>query len=163
MRREELLPILEKAAQHFRIDRNLIEAIIIVESGCDEYATRYESSESVSKYLKEVKYFAEKNRITEETEKILQRTSWGLMQVMGFLARDLGFSGNIPMLVVPEINVFYGTLFLTKLLKKYNNEELAILSYNAGSPIKNSSGGFINQGYLDKVKYELIKLRGLSH
>lgn len=78
-------------------------------------------------------------RITEKTERIHQATSWGLMQVMGAVARELGFDGPMPQLCDPHYGIKYGAKKLSQLLTKHGPAPLALSAYNAGSP--NSKAG----------------------
>ena len=73
-----------------RVEPELIAAIVSVESGGDTLASRYESHYKYT--LKEAR-FARRNRISTDTEIINQKTSWGLMQVMGGVAREHGYHG----------------------------------------------------------------------
>ena len=75
-----------------RVEPALIMAIVSVESGGDPCATRYEPHYH---YLFKPETFAKLNRITENTEIIQQKTSWGLMQVMGGVARERKFIGPL--------------------------------------------------------------------
>jgi len=45
---------------------------------------------------------------TAGTERILQRTSWGLMQIMGAVARERGFRGWLTELCDPAVNLEWG-------------------------------------------------------
>lgn len=82
-----------------------------------------------------------------------QRMSWGLMQVMGATARELGFQGTFftELCNPPELGLKYGMLYLRKLYKKYGDWPDAIASYNAGHPEKNKAGQYMNQTYVDKI------------
>lgn len=151
-------PFINDAAQSMRIDKNLIKAIILIESNCNHWAARYEPK--TEKYLVNPDFYAKRTQVTIETEITLQKMSIGLMQTMGFVVRELGFAGPLTMLTDPQISVFYGTKKLRQLSDKYLNENDVISSYNQGSPIRITDGGYKNQDYVDKVVFELAKLRG---
>lgn len=135
-------------SKKYGVEWELITAIIMKESSgkCD--VTRYEDHYV---WLFKVKEHAQLNRITEQTEEILQKTSWGLMQVMGAVLREMGFNKNLPKAIDPKINVSYGTKFLRKLIDKYENRDDVIAAYNAGSPRRDKNGKYVNQAYVDTV------------
>jgi soluble lytic murein transglycosylase-like protein len=81
-----------------------------------------------------------------------QSTSWGLMQVMGFNARDLGFKRRwLVELCRPEIGIDLGCQFLARLVAKYDSTEDAVSAYNQGAPRKRADGTYRNQHYVDRV------------
>jgi soluble lytic murein transglycosylase-like protein len=139
------------------LDENLVTAITRVESSATNWACRYEPG---WRHFYQVQDFAVKLGQTFDTERMQQATSWGPMQVMGAVARELGFKQHLSMLAVPEIGVRYGCLKLQQLQKRYKTEEEVISSYNQGSPIKDPTGKLRNHLYVAKVQAELKKLRG---
>lgn len=151
-------PFIEDAAQNFRVDINIIKAIIAIESNASQWAAKFEPN--TEKYLVDPDKYAKKNFITVETEILLQKMSIGVMQTMGFLVRELGFNGPLLMLTDPQIAIFYGVKKLKLLFDQYNNENDVISSYNQGSPRKNEDGSYMNQPYVDKVAFQLAKFRG---
>jgi soluble lytic murein transglycosylase-like protein len=83
--------------------------------------------------------------------------SWGLMQIMGSVARQYGFKGNLSSLTEPEINIEIGCKHF---VSKYSVEPKDMISaYNAGSPKKTPEGLYVNQGYVDKVCAAWTRLR----
>jgi soluble lytic murein transglycosylase-like protein len=145
---EELRNYVEHYAVAFNLKPELIQAIILRESDNNQYAMRYEPN---WQYLTSVKRFAGLTGTTEDTERMGQSISWGLMQVMGTCAREMGFVGSFPELCVIETNLYYGCLKLSQLLKKYENLKDAISAYNSGCPVKKLDGSYKNQGYVDTV------------
>jgi soluble lytic murein transglycosylase-like protein len=126
----------------------LLAAIVQTESGGDPLAVRFEPD---YKYVLNTAQFATANNISQVTEMMLQKTSWGLVQVMGGVAREHGHKGSILELAVAEIGLRYGAKHLKKFMRKYPNKEDVIASYNAGSPVKGLDGKYKNQQYVDKV------------
>ncbi len=62
-----------------------------------------------------------------------QRASWGLMQVMGATARELGFAGDyIPQILHPETNLALGCKLMSQLLGWAKDTRRALAAYNAG-------------------------------
>lgn len=81
-----------------------------------------------------------------------QQTSWGLMQVMGAVAREYGFKGKfLSELCDPVVGVWHGCKKLAALRRRYAVLEDVIAAYNAGSPRKDIHGRYVNQPYVDKV------------
>ena len=141
------MDLINKTAKEFNIDPKLIAAICVVESEGDTWSLRYEGG---WKTFLTTKYWANMVKISDSTERICQQCSWGLMQVMGTVARELGMKDDLTQLCRPDIGLFYGCKKLKTLLNKYDTES-AISAYNAGTPKRNSDGKFRNQEYVDKV------------
>jgi soluble lytic murein transglycosylase-like protein len=80
-----------------------------------------------------------------------ESASYGLLQVMGCTARELGFKGDLTQLFTPEIGLQYGVAYFMSRLKKYGKLMDAIAAYNAGSVRLDSLGKYKNQVYVDKV------------
>ena len=85
-----------------------------------------------------------------DTELIAQKTSWGLMQVMGTVARELGHRGWLSELCEPERGIYYGCLHLKKLMDRHGNLSDTVAAYNAGSPRRDVNGKYVNQEYVDR-------------
>lgn len=146
LKRERINLAIKKYSDKYNIPQNLIEAIIEVESGYDTDAIRFE---------KNFRWFEEPfsdYHFHKETEQASQQISWGLMQIMGSVARQHGFKGNyLTELLKPEVGIKYGCKHLQSYYKRYDNWEDAISSYNQGSPRKDNDGNYKNQRYVDKV------------
>ncbi len=88
-----------------------------------------------------------------------QQASWGLLQVMGAVARELGYTRKyLTQLTDPEDSLEYGCRKLLQLKGRYHQGhgwEGVIAAYNAGSPRRTTAGQFVNQGYVDKVMKQL--------
>lgn len=147
---------INKTSKKFKVDHLLIGSIVSIESSGRKEAARYEDH---YRWLVDVERYASLNMITPETEKQLQKTSFGLMQIMGANARTHGHIGPLTDLIIPEIGLSYGIEHLLKLIDRYDSIEDAISAYNQGSPRKNSKGEYSNQGYVDKVldRYNYLK------
>lgn len=145
------------AAEHFGVDVNLVAAIVQAESGGITFRTRYEPNYN---YLSAPERWAGRLGITKETEIICQKTSYGLMQLMGATARDEGYEDYLVEMVEPAIGIYWGTKFLAGKLKKYKGHtKRAIAAYNAGSArYEKDSVLFVNQAYVDKVSKFLSEL-----
>jgi soluble lytic murein transglycosylase-like protein len=130
------------------VDPKLLYAICEAESSLDPYACRYEEG---YKYMADPTHWAMISGQSISTEIVQQKMSWGLMQVMGGLARELGFNGKMTMLCLPEIGIKYGAIQLTKLKFKYPDMKDQISSYNQGFPKKGPDGKYANKDYVSKV------------
>jgi len=127
-------------------------AVIQVETGGFAYRTRFEDH---YRWGNNFQHYATKLGITYMTEYVHQKTSWGLMQIMGGTARECGFELHLPMLCLPEHGIWWGTYYLDKQLKRYsdsiNKETDALAAYNAGKARRDKFGKYKNQDYVDKV------------
>lgn len=132
----------------------MIGAIIMQESAGNAMAYRYEPK---SPYLFNQRDYAKKLRISEDTETNFQKVSWGLMQVMGVKARELGYNGHLPDMLKPSVGIEWGAKALLSFSNKYPNQEDVIASYNAGSP-RRKDGQYVNQAYVDGVNGWLKKI-----
>ncbi len=113
------------------INPELVKAIISVESGGDTWASRFEPGWRW--YLNPMKW-AKITRRSKATEVVHQATSWGLMQIMGTVAREEGYRESLPALCIPERGLEYGCRKLKKLLHKYETVEEALSAWNTGRP-----------------------------
>ncbi len=88
-----------------------------------------------------------------------QQSSWGLMQIMGAVAREHGFKGPyLPELCDAVTNLRIGCEHLAALLKwSGGNVSQALAAYNGGKG-GNSTLPFRNQSYADKVLLMKSKL-----
>jgi soluble lytic murein transglycosylase-like protein len=155
MKKEELQALAIKIAEEHKLRHEWVCAIIQIESNWDYLAVRYEPH---YKWLYKPAYFSKLNNITFETENVLQCMSFGPMQAMGSIFRELGFSENLLKVTDPNISLKYGCLKLHQLISKYGYTMDAIASYNAGGPYK-TNGVYRNKDYVDKF----LKALGGSH
>lgn len=139
------------------LDPDVIEAIVMVESAGNPKVARYEKSFS---YLWKDLEFSKIQKITQETERIMQKTSWGLGQVMGATARWLGYSAWLPDLCEPKTSAFWMCRYYKRVCSKqlYLNDALSV--YNAGSVRRKEDGSYLNQEYVNKVLLALGEIQG---
>ena len=141
------------------VDPDLVAAIVTVESSWRPEASRYEPN---WKYLFFVKEWSEKTGVAYEEELAHQTMSLGLMQIMGSVARELGYDKRLCQLFEPRWNLRFGVMKLKTLLNKYPSETDVISSYNQGSPRKTAGGHYQNQAYVDAVSNVLRDARKLK-
>jgi len=135
---ESLSDLVDTIASQYRVDPNLVKAVIKHESNWDVNASRYEAH--------------------------LNDSSWGLMQVLLKTAKWILGNDKLTIqdLIKPEVNITAGAKYLGSLLAKYGNAEDAIAAYNAGSPRRNKDGAYVNQAYVNSVNrnYTMYKVLG---
>lgn len=142
------LSFFQELAGFTKVDPKLLYAIARVESSLDPNTARYEPG---WKYHLDTAIWARKLGITRDTEKVLQSISWGLMQVMGTVAREHGFDRHLTELTNPTYNVTIAIRKIEQLQDKYDSREEVISAYNQGWPRKNEDGNFVNYRYVNTV------------
>jgi soluble lytic murein transglycosylase-like protein len=148
------------------LNADLVEAIVVVESSGNPWAVNYEPR---YRYLWDVAKAAPFRAMTSaeqaseippsdfralagdpDQEWVSQQTSWGLMQLMGALARELGFYGPyLPELCRVDLNLKLGCKHLSTLMRWAGGDEgKAVAAYNAG---RGGWSGSAGQAYRTKV------------
>lgn len=148
----------------FGIPPKIVSAIIEVESERNPWATRHEPhyrflwnvSQGEPWHGQDTPHqFPHFKPASAHTEYMAQKTSWGMMQVMGAVARELGFTRPfLSELCDPDVGVYYGCKLLAKLYKRYGDRhgwEGVVAAYNAGSPRQQDNGQWENQHYVSGV------------
>ena len=140
----ELTTLIKSAASRRSLPWELVYAICQVESSLNPSAIRHEPR---------YRWLVGDNETMSPAERQDQMTSWGLMQVMGAVARELGHTGPLSDLLDPPTGLFYGCLHLRRFRAKYDIWPDVIAAYNAGSPrrVAGQIGPYVNQSYVDKV------------
>lgn len=146
-----------RIAKSYAFDPVLIAAFIAQESGGIPQRSRFEPAWH---FYNAPEKFAAQLGISAETEKQLQSFSWGLMQIMGAAARDMGYAGFLNQLCDPDIGLSVSCKFLDEKRKKYPELKDMISSYNMGTPKKTAAGLYVNQAYVDGVVNHANVLRG---
>jgi soluble lytic murein transglycosylase-like protein len=163
-----IIDALRDAARSFGLDPLLVRALVEVESGGDPYAWNPEPG---YRYFWDVRKRQPFRPVTAaevrskhppadfvclagdpDQEWWGQQVSWGLMQVMGAVARERGFRGRyLPQLCAIASNLTYGCGHLAVLLAwARNDQEQALAAYNGGRG-GNSQRPFRNAAYAAKV------------
>lgn len=120
----------------------------MTETNLNTYATRYEES---WKYFLNPGTYAFKLKISMDTEKKDQATSWGALQIMGSVARELGYTDYLVKLIDPNLSLDLSGLKIKQLQSKFTEMRNVISAYNMGNPKKTGDGRYYNQIYVDKV------------
>jgi soluble lytic murein transglycosylase-like protein len=126
----ELIALARRIAAAHALDPALVCAVIEQESAWNPWAVRYEPG-FLSRYVAPL-YTAGKLSATEAYTRAM---SWGLMQVMGQLARESGFAGDsLPALCDPATSVELGCAILAKRLARSRGDvSAALLAWNGGA------------------------------
>ena len=111
-----------------------------------EYVKKYANEYNVDEYLIYAIIKAESNF---EPDAVSHRGAKGLMQLMYSTAEDIAKRINVNLnednILDPDININLGTKYISMLIQKYNNTNLALAAYNAGS---GNVDGWIEKGTL---------------
>lgn len=139
--KDSIIALIQELAPNHDLPWELVAAIVQIESSFDTYAMRYEPG---------YRWIAKED--LSATERTARMTSWGLMQVMGAVAREHNMTGYLSRLTIPAVGLYYGMVHLAKFRRRWPQDwKDVIASYNAGSPRRTAEGKYLNQAYVDKV------------
>jgi soluble lytic murein transglycosylase-like protein len=117
--------IAAKYAVKYGLDPAIVAAVCEQESAWNQWATRYEPAF----YL----HYIVPMGLQDPTEAYTRSTSFGLMQVMGEVAREHGFAGKFMVeLCDPDVGIDYGCKKLQKCFSIHGDADTALLAYNGG-------------------------------
>ena len=142
----DITAAIQEAALAAGLPISIVRGVVCTESSGNPEATRWEPG-FYDNYIKGK--FPDDDYHDEHGRAV----SWGLMQIMGQVARERGFRGKFNELLQPEVGLYWGCRQLNVLHARYFKKHGwagVIAAYNAGSPRK-VGGKFANQGYVDKV------------
>jgi soluble lytic murein transglycosylase-like protein len=138
MLRSEIIDLVRKVCGN--LDPALICAIIEQESEFDTWAIRYEPA-FYDKYIAHLPGLS-------ATEMHGRAISWGLAQVMGETAREVGYKGPFAQLCSPETGIAVGCeVFNRKMAAACGNVAQALLYWNGGEA----------KGYANEVMARMSK------
>ena len=126
----EIIDLARQIAREHAIDPALVCAVIEQESAWNPWAVRYEPA-FLSRYVAPL-YTAGKLSATEAYTRAM---SWGLMQVMGQVAREAGFEeASLAELCDPFVGVDWGCrLLAARLARAKGDVATALLAWNGGA------------------------------
>lgn len=129
MAKNDLIALAQRTAARYSLSPELICAICEQESSWCPFAIRYEPA-FMSRYVAPL--FT--NNTIDATEAYARAMSWGLMQVMGQVAREFGFDGRfLSELSDPVAGVEIGCrVFARKLAAAGSNVIHALQLWNGG-------------------------------
>lgn len=120
------LALAGKWAAKYGLDKFIVCAVIEQESSWNPWAVRFEPG-FLRTYVKPV----DPNNPT--TKEITRASSFGLMQIMGEVAIEFGFTGAfLTQLCDPDIGVDLGCRKLQKEFSLHGDAQNALLAYNGG-------------------------------
>jgi len=121
--RAEIVELVKRQCED--LDPALICALIEQESGFDPWAIRFEPG-FLNRYVIPL-------GLRSMTESEARAFSWGLLQLMGQCARELGYAGPLAQLCDPETNIFWGMRHLRNKMSTAGNDiRKALLLWNGG-------------------------------
>ncbi len=133
----------------YNLPTGVLDAVISQESGGNPLAMRFEQG-FFDRYIKGVDAGLLGGKwpiyASDATERIGRATSWGLMQVMGQTARELGFEGAFFSLLCanPGIGVDFGARCLRSKLNKWPDLGDALSAYNSGKPTDSNRSTYVS-------------------
>jgi soluble lytic murein transglycosylase-like protein len=150
----EIKTEIEVEAIKNQVDPLLITAIIKTESDFNPLAQRYEPAYP---YLYSVKELAEIVGCSRDTMVDCQKTSYGLMQLMGALCYErFAFRGWPAQLFNVKLNLNFGCRYVRSIIDRgYENPLDIYACYNAGS-VRKVQGIYVNTTAVNnfRVNYE---------
>ncbi len=167
----------EKVAARHQLDPDMVEALIMVESGGNRHAWnpepkyRYFWDTQLKRPFRAVTAIEVASKVPPSDFHCLiadpdqewwgQQASWGLMQVMGAVAREFGFQEPfLPQLVEACYGIEFGCAVLAERMRwAKGDSRSALAAYNGGKK-GNESGELRNAGYADKVLARVDVVRG---
>ena len=125
---DNLCDVVRERALAHGLKPEIVMAVCEQESGWNTYAVRFEPAFE-EKYIKPILDHM------PPTEALTRAMSFGLMQIMGQVARELGFKEPfLTQLVDPFLGAHYGCLKLVRCYALASGEDVAaLLHYNGGS------------------------------
>jgi hypothetical protein len=157
------LDVIDQKCKFHDVNPYHIIALIKTESNGNHLACRYEAN---FKWTYKIEEFAKKISATKDTIEILQKTSFGLGQVMGVHFFELKTTINYleiyswpTILFDVNVNLEYTIMIWKKKFEKYGLEpDTAYAAYNAGCVFYKNKNSFeyVNQSAVDKYMENLL-------
>lgn len=138
--RSDILALVDAAAQKHVLDFWTLVAQVEKESSGNPEAKRLEEH---------YRWFYPPGSTPTGDEFEFQRTSWGLLQIMGATARELGYRAPAmpwpasPLKNDPATALDLGCGYLTRMLRRWGNIHAALSAYNAGHPTPDNYGNYV--------------------
>jgi soluble lytic murein transglycosylase-like protein len=154
LERDDLKALIKQYAEKYGLDPAIVFGICVKESGLNpkDPPEKWRFDSKATRFEPTCKYYFRFHipGVTDAEERHDQATSWGLMQVLGVVLRELGYRGILPDILDDiDAQIEYGCRHLLNKISKYGLE-LGIASYNSGSP-RYKNGKLANADYLKKV------------
>lgn len=136
--------LIQQVADTYQLPFNLLEAQVLVESGGDPWACRYEAG-----FFHD--YIKDNPKAQGYALGPLAAMSLGLMQVLVQVAMEHGFDDRPERLFVPRVGLAYGAMIMKENVAwALGDYDRALCAYNGGRT-HNTKKPFANAAYADKV------------
>lgn len=158
MNKNDLMPLVLFIARKHCISPRFLAALVELESSWKVGAMKYERGYI---WLYNVREMADALGCSKDTAEVIQKSSWGLVQLMGANFYQAGFCGWPVDMCDPEVNLKYGCEHIRRLIKTQDlgfHEPIDLYAaYNAGS-VRKVEGRYVNQSAVTAFKkiYESI-------
>lgn len=144
--------LIQGFAVQYGLNPELVEAQVMIESGGDPDAFRYEP-----RFF--LRYIKTNQKASAYNYRAIAACSFGLMQVMLETAMEMGFTGRPEELFDPKVNLELGVKKMAALWAWAGGRERdypkALAAYNEGPANAQSGPPFVDQPYIDAV-YALL-------
>jgi len=156
--------LISKVAKRYLLDPELVGSVVQVESSGNSFAMKYEPG---YRWTHSVEPLAKKVGTDYATMTIMQKTSFGLMQVMGGVFYEYNNHAGAKALwagsmLDPEIGLEYGCKHLAQKANKYGPQADRIYAaYNGGSVRLEKNGDFENKKNVDRFMRYYNELKGI--
>lgn len=134
--KNRLRKTIQRISKKHGLEFNLVAAIVWKESRGNRFARRYEPA-FFDRYIRNQTrgrlggYWP--REYSEDTERHERAVSWGLMQVLGQTARELGFRGDFAELLEIEKGIEFGCLKLRDCFERERTTRFRIARYNGST------------------------------
>ena len=123
------LALARKWAPKYGLDPYIVCAVCEQESGWNPWAIRYEPAF----YGRYILPMTQGPHALDETEATARAFSYGLMQIMGQVAREKGFQGRfLTQVCDPDMGMDLGCRKLQECFAVHGDPETSLLAYNGG-------------------------------
>lgn len=123
---DSLVQLAKQTATKYGLDPALVCAVVEQESNWNPWASRFEPR-FLARYIEPL-------GLKDTTEVQARAFSYGLMQLMGQVARELGWKGPILQLTDPAVNLVLGCQHLANKLKAAGGDiTQGLLKWNGGA------------------------------
>ena len=121
---------IKESCRRFGLDYALVNALIATESGFNPCVIRYEQD---YKYLFKIEECRRLIGCSLDTMINMQKCSWGLGQIIGAVAYEMGLQNWATKLLDPELNIHFVCEYLQNIIKnkKPKNPQEVYAIYNA--------------------------------
>lgn len=157
-------PLIRAAARESRVSPLLVGALILRVSGGAFWRSELRPTFPAGRIILP-ELHARRLGTSVRMEVLAQMHTYGHLQLVGAVARWLGFEGHLAQLSLPESGLTWGCRYLAWLLGKLEREEAIAAFGVAGEPLVRSAADperLVNQAFVTDVLRSLQELKGLE-